>query len=79
MQVDEFALALKKKGSAIPEEEVARLMMEADINGDGTIDYEVRWVGVRDGAGAWAWLVQYAQNWAVSAADATWYCCCCTV
>eukprot|EP00798_Chlamydomonas_sp_ICE-L_P031421 gene31421-6594_t len=38
--VEEFSLALKKKGSAIPEAEVQRLLLDADVNGDGTIDYD---------------------------------------
>lgn len=31
-----------KKGTNIPAEELERIMAQADISGDGTLDYEVR-------------------------------------
>lgn len=37
----EFAAALRRKGSNLPEEEVQQLVQDADIDGDGMIDYEV--------------------------------------
>ncbi|GAX77412.1 hypothetical protein CEUSTIGMA_g4858.t1 [Chlamydomonas eustigma] len=37
---EEFAQALRKKGENLPEEDVLRLVNDADIDGDGTIDYE---------------------------------------
>lgn len=39
--VEEFAAALRRKGNNIPEDQVQRLVQDADIDGDGTIDYEV--------------------------------------
>lgn len=38
----EFAAALRRKGNNLPEEEVQQLVQDADIDGDGTIDYHVR-------------------------------------
>lgn len=37
----EFAAALRRKGNNLPEEEVQQLVQDADIDGDGMIDYEV--------------------------------------
>ncbi len=44
ISAEEFANALRKKGNSLPEDEVQRLVKDADIDGDGTIDYEVRGV-----------------------------------
>lgn len=38
--VDELRESLKRKGALIPEAELHRIMAMADVNGDGTIDYE---------------------------------------
>jgi len=38
--LDELREGLKAKGSAIPTAELERIMHDADINGDGTIDYQ---------------------------------------
>ena len=38
--VDELREGLRNKGSIIPESELQRIMTNADINGDGLIDYE---------------------------------------
>lgn len=38
--IDELREGLKKKGTKIPESELQRIMENADVNGDGTIDYE---------------------------------------
>jgi len=32
--------ALRKKGNNLPEEDIQRIIRDADIDGDGTIDYE---------------------------------------
>ncbi|KAG1667632.1 hypothetical protein FOA52_001688 [Chlamydomonas sp. UWO 241] len=41
ISADEFALALQRKGNAhLKEEDVKRLVADADIDGDGQIDYE---------------------------------------
>lgn len=38
----EFAAALRRKGSNLPEDHIQQLVEDADIDGDGLIDYEVR-------------------------------------
>uniref|UniRef100_A0A7S0WKH2 Calcium-dependent protein kinase n=1 Tax=Chlamydomonas leiostraca TaxID=1034604 RepID=A0A7S0WKH2_9CHLO len=38
--VEEFGLALRKKGQLLPEADIKRILEDADVNGDGTIDYE---------------------------------------
>lgn len=38
--VDELREGLRKKGTKIPETELQRIMENADVNGDGKIDYE---------------------------------------
>ncbi|KAG2489663.1 hypothetical protein HYH03_011775 [Edaphochlamys debaryana] len=38
--VEELREALRKKGTKIPQEELERIMAQADISGDGTLDYE---------------------------------------
>lgn len=38
--MEEFNEALKRKGGFIAEAELQRVLAEADVNGDGTIDYE---------------------------------------
>ena len=40
--IEEFTHALKRKGKNLNDEEVQRLVADADVDGDGTIDYEVR-------------------------------------
>ncbi len=38
--MDELREALQRKGALLPEAELQRIMAMADVNGDGTIDYE---------------------------------------
>lgn len=39
----EFAEALRRKGSNLPEDQIHQLVQDADIDGDGRIDYVRVW------------------------------------
>ncbi len=52
--MDELRESLKRKGALIPEAELHTIMAMADVNGDGTIDYE-EFMAATLYLGEWCW------------------------
>jgi hypothetical protein len=82
--VDELRESLKRKGALIPEVELQRIMAMADVNGDGTIDYEefmaaTLYLGACGGRHLLTYLDTWRccrSAWTCSAAAVLLQCCC---